>query len=48
MDAELTSAIAKKAMAYDLIDIIEEAPEKQAYTAEEVIQLIKTYIKTAA
>ena len=34
-------------MAYDLIQIIDEAPEKETYTAEEVKQLIKAYISTA-
>ena len=34
----------KKSMAYDLIQIIEDNPEKETYTADEVIKLIKTYI----
>ena len=34
----------KKAMAYDLINILEEKPEQATYTAEEVKKLIKTYI----
>lgn len=34
----------KKAMAYDLIQIIEKNTEKDSYTAQEVIGLIKTYI----
>ena len=37
----------KKSMAYDLIQIIEERPEKETYTAEEVKQLIKIYSTTA-
>lgn len=37
----------KKAMAYDLITIIEENPEQQTYTAEEVKKLIKVYISNA-
>ena len=34
----------KKSMAYDLIQIIEDNPEKETYTVDEVIKLIKTYI----
>lgn len=34
----------KKSMAYDLIQIIEENPEQETYTADEVKKLIKTYI----
>ena len=47
MSTKHESNEAKKAMAYDLIDIIEEAPEKQNYTAEEVKKLIKTYIASS-
>jgi len=38
---------ARKAIAYDLLQIIEAQPEKQAYTAEEVKKLIKLYVSTA-
>jgi len=34
----------KKAMAYDLIDIIESATEKASYTPEEIKSMIKAYI----
>lgn len=34
----------KKSMAYDLIDIIESAEGKEAYTPEEIKALIKAYI----
>lgn len=34
----------KKAMAYDLIDIIETTPDKEHYTPEEIKALIKAYI----
>lgn len=34
----------KKAMAYDLIDIIESATDKESYTPEEIKALIKAYI----
>lgn len=34
----------KKAMAYDLIDIIESDSEKVNYTQEEIKTLIKAYI----
>lgn len=34
----------KKAMAYDLIDIIESAQDKENYSTEEIKALIKAYI----
>ena len=34
----------KKAMAYDLIDIIELATDKEHYTPEEIKTIIKAYI----
>ncbi|MCD7846235.1 MAG: hypothetical protein LUG57_10395 [Oscillospiraceae bacterium] len=34
----------KKAMAYDLIDIIESSPEQTSYTPKEIKKLIKSYI----
>lgn len=34
----------KKAMAYDLIDIIESAQDKENYYPEEIKALIKAYI----
>ena len=37
----------KKSMAFDLLTLIEEKPEQQTYTAEEVKKLIKNYIMTA-
>ena len=47
MPSERESNEIKKSMAYDLINIIEEAPEQKTYTAEEIKKLIKTYIATA-
>ena len=38
---------ARKAMAYDLLQIIEEKPEQETYTAEEVRKMIKVYVSTA-
>jgi len=34
----------RKAMAYDLIDIIESSTEKKSYTPEEIKAMIKAYI----
>ena len=34
----------KKAMAYDLCNIIDESPAQQTYTPEEIKNLIRTYI----
>ena len=47
MPTERESNEIKKSMAYDLINIIEEKPEQETYTAEEVKKLIKTYIAAA-
>jgi len=46
MPTERESNEVKKSMAYDLIQIIEEKPEKETYTAEEIKKLIKVYIST--
>lgn len=46
MPTERESNEIKKSMAYDLINIIEEKPEQETYTAEEVKKMIKTYIVT--
>ena len=37
----------RKAMAFDLISIIDEKPEKESYSAEEVKKLIRVYVNTA-
>ena len=47
MPGERESNEIKKSMAYDLITLIEEKPEQETYTAEEVKKLIKTYIAAA-
>ena len=47
MPTERESNEVKKSMAYDLLQIIEEKPEKETYTAEEIKKLIKVYISTA-
>ncbi len=44
MPSDRESAEIKKAMAYDLIEILEAKPEQQTYTADEVKKLIKNYI----
>ena len=48
MNTEGVSMEIKKAMAYDLIDIIETAPDKGHYTPEEIKALIKAYIAGTA
>ena len=37
----------KKAMAFDLFDILDENPQQETYTVAEIKKLIKTYIKTS-
>ena len=44
MSPEQASMITKKAMAFDLFNILDNAPEKREYTTEEIKALIKAYI----
>lgn len=37
----------RKAMAFDLFEILDEKPEQQTYTVEEIKKLVKIYLKTA-
>lgn len=47
MPTEKEMKEARKAIAYDLLQIIEAQPEQEMYTAEEVKKLIKVYVSTA-
>lgn len=47
MGTEAERQDTRKAMAYDLINIIDENPKQETYTAEEVKKLIKTYVASA-
>lgn len=47
MPTEKEMKEARKAIAFDLISIIEEKPEQETYTAEEIKKLIKVYVQTA-
>ena len=47
MGTEAERQDTRKAMAFDLCNIIDENPQQESYTAEEVKKLIKTYIITA-
>ena len=47
MLAEKEMKEARKAIAYDLIEIIDQKPEQSIYTSEEVKKLIKVYVATA-
>lgn len=47
MPTEKEMKEARKAIAYDLINIIDERPEQETYTAEEIKKLIKIYVSTA-
>ena len=46
MSTEAERAETRKAMAFDLFDILDEKPEQQTYTVEEIKKLIKVYVKT--
>lgn len=47
MGTEAERQDTRKAMAFDLIQIVEAKPEKETYTAEEVKKLIRVYVTTA-
>ena len=44
MGADTEGQDTRKAMAFDLCNIIDENPKQETYTAEEVKKLIKTYV----
>lgn len=46
MGTEVERQDTRKAMAYDLIQILEEKPEKQSYTTEEIKKIIRIYLTT--
>ena len=46
MGAETERQDTRKAMAFDLFDILDEKSEKTTYTAEEIKKIIRIYIKT--
>ena len=37
----------RKAMAFDLFDILDEKPEQETYTVDEIKKMIRVYLKTA-
>ena len=47
MGTEAERLDTRKAMAYDLFDIIDENPAQETYTKEEIKKMIRVYIKTA-
>ena len=47
MGTEAERQDTRKAMAFDLCNIIDANPKQETYTAEEVKKLIKTYVTTA-
>lgn len=47
MPTEKEMKEARKAIACDLINIIDEKPEQETYTAEEIKKIIKIYVSTA-
>lgn len=48
MSAEADKLETRKAMAYDLCNIIDEKPEQTSYTPEEIKKLIKIYVASTA
>lgn len=47
MGSEAERQDTRKAMAYDLCNILDEEPSKETYTKDEIKKLIKTYVTTA-
>ena len=47
MGSEAERQDTRKAMAYDLIQILKEKPEKQSYTPEEIEKIIHVYLTAA-
>lgn len=47
MESEAERQDTRKAMAYDLIRILEEKPEKESYTTDEMKKIIHVYLTTA-
>ena len=47
MGTEAERQDTRKAMAYDLIQILKEQPEKESYTTEEIEKIIHVYLTTA-
>ncbi len=47
MGTEAERQDTRKAMAYDLCNIIDEDPAQQTYTKDEIKKLIKVYVTTA-
>ncbi len=47
MGTEAERQDTRKAMAFDLFEILDEKPEQTTYTAEEIKKIIRVYIKTA-
>ena len=47
MGTEAERQDTRKAMAYDIIQILKEKPEKQSYTTEETEKIIHVYLTTA-
>lgn len=47
MGTEAERQDTRKAMAFDLCNIIDERPEQKTYTAEEIKKLIRVYVTTS-
>jgi len=47
MGTEAERQDTRKAMAFDLFDILDEKPEQKTYTVDEIKKLIRVYLKTA-
>lgn len=47
MGTEAERQDTRKAMAFDLFEILDEQPEQTTYTTEEIKKMIRIYLKTA-
>lgn len=48
MGTEAERQDVKKAMAFDLFEILDENPQQETYTVDEIKKLIKAYVKASA
>lgn len=47
MSTDAERAETRKAMAFDLFEILDEKPEQTTYTTDEIKKIIRVYVKTA-
>ena len=46
MDYEIERQIIRKAMAFDLLNLLDQKPEEETYSVEEIKKMICKYVNT--